>query len=160
MLAVLLHLGAHPGNDLRHVLVNGTVPQSGAMQHGAQDAYVSIAVNGYALNTCFNSQDVAYGGAEGKIVDSVPAVQQRAVNIEQISIGRCPSGIRDARTLFLRRILEPGLARSIGFNCRAARVLSGPAFACPVQEAFRFVQDAFRHRAAGVHPASTQQSFG
>jgi len=56
------------------VLVNGTIWQPRAVQYGAQDAYISIAVNGYALNACFNAQNVAYGIAESKIMDRVAAV--------------------------------------------------------------------------------------
>jgi len=43
-------------------------------------------MNRYALNAGFNAQDVTYCGAEGKIVDSVPAVQQRAVDVEEKSV--------------------------------------------------------------------------
>jgi hypothetical protein len=73
------------------VFVNGTVPQARALQHGSQNAYVSITVNWYALNAGFNPQDIAYSGAEGKIVDGVPAVEQRAVYIEKKSVCAVPS---------------------------------------------------------------------
>jgi hypothetical protein len=91
LLAVVLHLGAHAFNNLRHMLVNGTVPQSCASQYGPQNANVSIAMDWDALNAGFNAQDVTYGSAEGKIVDSIPAIQQRAVNIEEKSIGAVPA---------------------------------------------------------------------
>ena len=91
MRTILLHFRAHPGNNLRHMLVNGTVTQARALQHGAQNSYVSISVDGYALNAGFNAQHIANGGAERKIVDGVPAVQQRTVNIKEKSVSAVPA---------------------------------------------------------------------
>jgi hypothetical protein len=48
-------------------------------------------MNRYALNAGFNAQDVTYCGAEGKIVDSVPAVQKSAINIEEKGVGAVPT---------------------------------------------------------------------
>jgi hypothetical protein len=51
-------------------------------------------VNGHAINAGFNAQNVAYSCAEGKIVDSVTAVQQRTVNIKEISVSAVPAEAR------------------------------------------------------------------
>src|SRR5258707_796703 len=42
-------------------------------------------------NTGLNAQDIAYGVAEGKVMDSVSAIEQRAVNIEKEGIGAVPA---------------------------------------------------------------------
>jgi hypothetical protein len=48
-------------------------------------------MDGYSLNAGFNAEDIAYGSMESKIVDSVAAVEQCAVNIEQKGIGAVPT---------------------------------------------------------------------
>src|SRR6478672_684337 len=161
LLTVLLHLGAHPGHNLGHVRVNGPVQHACTLQYGPQDTYVSISVNRYALNASLNAQHVADCSAEGKIVNCVAAVQQRAVNIEEESISAVPaeSGTheRSSSAGIWRQVWHFDLDAIAGNETGAP---SGPAFVCPVAPAFRFVQDGGRHRAAGGHPASAQRSSG
>jgi hypothetical protein len=47
-------------------------------------------VDRYAFNAGFNAQNVAYGVAESKIMDSVPTIEQCAINIEQEDVGAVP----------------------------------------------------------------------
>jgi hypothetical protein len=48
-------------------------------------------VNGHALNPGFNAQNFSYGRAESKVVNGIPAVQQRTVNIEEKSVSAVPA---------------------------------------------------------------------
>src|ERR1700726_1233957 len=91
LLAVLPHLSAHLFHNLRQARVDGRVLQARALQYGPQDTHVGISVDGYALNAGFNAQNNANGVAEGKIMDSVSAIEQRAVNIEQEGVGAVPA---------------------------------------------------------------------
>jgi hypothetical protein len=85
------HLGRHLCDDLRHVRIDRSVIHPGALQHGPQNTYVSISVDGNALNAGFNAQHMAHRVLKGKVVDGVAAIEQDAVNIEQVGISRVPA---------------------------------------------------------------------
>src|SRR6476619_5062832 len=44
-----------------------------------------------AFNAGFNAQHLAHRVLKGKVVDGVAAIEQGAVNIEQVGIGRVPA---------------------------------------------------------------------
>ena len=55
---------------------------------------IGIAVDQNALKAYFTAQKIAHGIAKSKIVDGVAAVEQRAVNIEEIGVGSVPAKSR------------------------------------------------------------------
>jgi hypothetical protein len=91
LLLVSLYLGAHLGDDLRHVRIDYGVTQPGPSQDCTHNARICIAVDGNALNAGFFIEDRPHRVLERKVVNGIAAVEQSAVNVEQKDVSGVPA---------------------------------------------------------------------
>ncbi|PYX96814.1 MAG: hypothetical protein DMG71_04735 [Acidobacteria bacterium] len=86
-MGVLIHIVPHDVQRCRKPGREDIIADSYALQGGLEDAQVGFTVIGNAVNSCIGAVDVAHGAIQGTIVNQVLGVQQRAVNIKQVSVG-------------------------------------------------------------------------
>lgn len=80
------HLGAHLLHSFRQTSRDELVGKSCAPQSRPEDAEVSTAVKQQAVNARFNAAHVAVRMMERLVMHGVAAVQESAVNIEQVGV--------------------------------------------------------------------------
>jgi hypothetical protein len=91
LLSIAFYLCAHVGHDLRHVAIDGGVIQARALQNRPKNTEVCIPVDRNTLNAGFNAQHCARRMLKGKVVDGVAAIEQGAIDIEEVSVCGVPA---------------------------------------------------------------------
>src|SRR5215472_4836628 len=110
-------------------------------------------MHGYAVKGYFPAQNVAGGVAESKIVDSIAAVEEGSVDVEEVGVSGVPveAGTYEGLRCVRRR---QRLHLSLDSNCGSqGTCINEPASVSPARPAFHCARDGGRHRAAGAHPA-------
>jgi hypothetical protein len=82
----------HARKSLREEPLKCRVLHAAESRGGAENANVSIAVDRNLADVAIASVDLAEGALEGPIVDEIAAVQQRAVDIEDVGVVGEPVG--------------------------------------------------------------------
>src|SRR3954471_3520993 len=108
-----------PRNTLFKLFFGNTL----TLQHGAQDADVGVAVHRDAVDARGHAEDGAYGVVKGVVMDAIAAVEQRAVNIEEVGVGIKPTGAVRAESHLCSDARASLCAWSLRMRCSMKRAL-------------------------------------
>src|SRR5579872_92969 len=94
ILCIALHFGAHKFQHLWQSRAPSLFRYSGSLEVGTEDSHIGIAMHGNAVETKLECEDFRDSAMKGVVVDGIATVEQRAVNVEEICVGRVPVKIR------------------------------------------------------------------
>src|SRR5207248_2301082 len=95
---VRFDLGTHARNDAGKLRLEGCFGNASTLSNSAQDANIGIAVHVDAVGIRFHLKDFPNGVQEGKVVDRITGIQERAVDVEDANVG-VPDQFLSAREL-------------------------------------------------------------
>jgi hypothetical protein len=87
---VSLDFRAHEGDYVGYAVPPGRFGHGGCLKVCAQYSHIGVAVYGNAIEPEIEAEEMLDGAMESVVVNGIAAVEQGAVDVEQISVGGAP----------------------------------------------------------------------